>query len=160
MRDDYFKVFLNSETRWDKTQAHYNFNDEPQTSKLRRTGAEMGQHLEVFIDTICRYIPFSYLPDKLKRSSNNIQDIWNLVYEAYNVKLSNASILDWGTMKQLTGETPFCFYERLMDHIRKNLVKEDFTALGFTSPHDVQSGCGPLAQLHRFQTHCCSKEGV
>ena len=62
-RDEHFKKFLQPNTTWDPAAANYGFQDE--TDGLMRTAADLEDDLNVFLNLISGYLPFSFLKEKL-----------------------------------------------------------------------------------------------
>ena len=85
-------------TVWDASINRGFTTDEP--TGLRRDPETLAADLEGFLDCVGSYTPFDYLSDKLKAESNNIQSVWDILYETYDVELSTTNFMDYASMRR------------------------------------------------------------
>ena len=80
-RDDQYKFFLLRTTVWNPTVDNYGFQAE--TVGLQRAAPEIKEDLEVFLNLISGFLPFSFLRERLEKNTTSMKDVWNLIFEVY-----------------------------------------------------------------------------
>ena len=136
-RDSFYKGFLLENAVWNGSQENYgqeaDVQGEAPNRIVLRTAADKAGDLEDFLNTLAGYLPFPYLTEKIVKSSRNLQNIWDIIYDHYGVNVSSESLLDYVSIKQTTGETYRQFFDRLLSHARLHLPKANITVDGVTS---------------------------
>ena len=85
-RCPYYGLFLLPSTRW-TSSGNRGFTSAEQTG-LKRDPATLAADLEGFLDCIGSYCPFDYIGQKLREESTNIQNVWDILYEIYDLEIS------------------------------------------------------------------------
>ena len=131
-RCPYYGLFLLPATSWDDSPTR-GFVTE--TSGLKRDVPTLVADLEGFLDCIASFLPFDYLGDKLKRETNNITQVWNIIYEVYDAELTTTNFLDYGSMSRQEDETYRGYYNRLVGFVRQHLPQEAISSEGVSCPN-------------------------
>ena len=129
-RDDCYKLFFKSNTRWDYHLPDYGFSE---NDDEERSPDEIAEDLTDLLNTLASYLPHSYLTDKLLRNTKCWSDVWNIIHDHYNVQVSSESLLDFESMNQREGETHRQFYERLLQHVKEHLAPADVKVENITN---------------------------
>ena len=130
-RDDHFKRFLLAGATWNPAARHHGFQAE--TDGLRRPAADVADDLNVFLNLISGFLPFSFLKEKLELDTKNMKDVWNIIFEVYGHEITQDSFLDFADLPKDEGETHRQFFERLNSHIRRHLTPANTAAAGMNS---------------------------
>ena len=130
-RDDHFKRFLLAGAAWNPARPHHGFQAE--TDGLRRPAADVADDLNVFLNLISGFLPFSFLKEKLELDTKNMKDVWNIIFEVYGHEITQDSFLDFADLPKDEGETHRQFFERLNSHIRRHLTPANVAAAGMNS---------------------------
>ena len=112
-RDSIYKQFLAKNFTWDPSQVNYGLvtvGDD--TAEARK------ENLEDFLYTLAGFLPHSYLTDKIVKDSKSLQQCWNIIYEHYNVQITQETFLDFESLRKEPGENYRQFYEKLLQHSR------------------------------------------
>ena len=131
-RCPYYGYFLAPSTSWNSS-ANRGFQT-PEPTGLKRDQQTLATDLDGFLDCIGSYTPFDYLGDKLKKESTNIDSVWELLYEVYDVEINTTNFMDYALMRREPEESYRSFYNRLVGYMRQHLPKSSITADGVTSP--------------------------
>ena len=100
---------------------------------LKRTPAILKQDLVAFLETISGYLPHAYVTDSLVSGT---KDVWTVIEDLYGAEVSAMSFLQPISFRREPGETHKQFYERLVDHCRTHLVREDVKVEGRATVSD------------------------
>ena len=130
-RNDQYKKFLLPTTTWNPAAANKGQADE--TTGLKRTAAEVSEDLEIFLNLVSGYMPFSFLKEKLETDTKGINDVWNIIFEVYRHETTQDSFLNCADLPKDEGETHRQYYERLNSHVRRHLTPPNVTAGGMNS---------------------------
>ena len=120
-RCPYMGTFLVPTTTWDPQEECYGFEDERGNDGRKKE--EIYADLEGFFETIGGFCPHDYMSQKLLTSTKNIQDVWNILYEAFDAEVNPGSFLDYISLKKETGETYRNFWNRLVGYVEQHLAK-------------------------------------
>ena len=131
-RCPYYGLFLLPSTVWDSSNTR-GFSA-PEPTGLKRDVQTLAADLDGFLDCIASYCPFDYVGDKLKSESVNLQTVWDILHEIYDLELSSSNFLDYASMVREPEESYRGYYNRLVGFIRQHLPKEQITAEGVSSP--------------------------
>ena len=74
IRDEHFKLFLQAGTTWNLALPDAGFL-RPEAAGLRRPAAQLAEDVEVFLNLIAGFLPFSFLKDRLEMDTRNINDV-------------------------------------------------------------------------------------
>ena len=124
-RDSIYKKFLASGFRW-TTDLDYGFSDRTDDDgNVVETKVAQKENLEDFLHTLAGFLPHSYLTDKIVRGSKSLEECWNIIYEHYNVQITQETFLDFESLKKEPAENYRQFYEKLLQHSRLHLADND-----------------------------------
>ena len=132
-RDSFYKGFLLPGATWDANSPNFGQSADRDQDSVLRSAQDKGEDLRDFLHTLVGYLPFPYLTEKIINGTKNLEEVWDVVYEHYGLKLSGESLLDFASMSQLQGETYRQFYDRLLSHVRLHLPKADIEVDGISS---------------------------
>lgn len=135
-RDSFYKGFLLPNAEWNYAADHYGQADDVQGGNVIRSAADKAGDLEDFLNTLAGYLPFPYLTEKIVKSSSKLEDVWDTIYDHYGVNVSSESMLDYVSIKQVSGETYRQFFDRLLSHARLHLPKANISVDGVTTGAD------------------------
>ena len=130
----YYSYFLAHNVKWDNS-ANRGFTT-AETTGLKRSPAALAADLEGFISTIGTYLPFDYVTEKLLQETTDLQSVWSMIYEIYDVELVTTNYLNYALMSRESGETYRNYYNRLVGFTRQHLPSTRVTAEGIVSPDD------------------------
>ena len=130
-RCPYYGLFLLPSTRW-TSSGNRGFTSAEQTG-LKRDPATLAADLEGFLDCIGSYCPFDYIGQKLREESTNIQNVWDILYEIYDLEISTSNFLDYALMSREPEESYRSYFNRLVGFVRQHLPKTEIQAEGVTS---------------------------
>lgn len=122
-RDDSFRIFFKPNFQWNPNAPNYGLSDE--NGEEGRSAEELCHDLMDLLNIMAGYLPNSYLTDKILKSTTNWEDVYGIIYEHYNVKITSESLLDFESMHKLSDETHHQFYERLLQHAKQHLAPKD-----------------------------------
>ena len=116
-RDSIYKQFLATNFTWDPSQANYGLATVgTDTAEARK------ENLEDFLYTLAGFLPHSYLTDKIVKDTKSLQQCWNIIYEHYNVQVTQETFVDFESLKKEPAENYRQFYEKLLQHSRLHLA--------------------------------------
>ena len=78
-----------------------------------------------FLHHLSGFLPHSYLTSKLVENTTKLEDIWDIIYEHYNVQVTPETFLDGEAIRQEPNENYRQFYERLLQHAKLHLAPVD-----------------------------------
>ena len=130
-KDDTYKVFFQPNMQWDPSQNEYGLLDE--THGLKREANELCEDLLDLLNTLAGYLPHSYLTEKIVGSTKNWEDVFSIIHDHYNVKVSSESMMDFEMLFKTAEETHRQFYERLLQHTRKHLAPANVKVENYTN---------------------------
>ena len=142
-RDGYYKGFLLPDVTWNSTRPNYGQTDDVQDGVIVRTALDKSEDLKDFLNTIVGYLPFPYLTEKIVSGTTSLQQVWDIIYEHYGLKITNESLLDYVSIQKLQGESYRQFFDRMLSHARLHLPPAGSTADGIiTAPGGEQMSIG------------------
>ena len=103
-RDSYFKCFLLPNAQWDPTAEHYGQRPERSEGVITRSAEDKSEDLKDFLNTLIGYLPFPYLTEKILNATKNLQEVWDIIFEHYGIKVFSESLLDFPAMALTEGE--------------------------------------------------------
>ena len=116
-RDTVYKQFLASDFTWTPNQPNYGL-----AAVGNSTAQARKENLEDFLYTLAGFLPHSYLTDKIVKDTKSLQECWDIIYEHYNVKITQETFLDFESLKKEPAENYRQFYEKLLQHSRLHLA--------------------------------------
>ena len=120
-KDETYKIFFKKDhCEWDSSQDHYGLSDE--VGGETRGKAELAEDLEDLLNTLAGYLPYSYLTDKLLKYTKGWKDVYKIIRDHYNVKVSSETLLDFESIHKNSEETHRQFFERLLQHTKQHLA--------------------------------------
>ena len=122
--DDDYKPYFSATSTWDKQAANFGLHDVVR-GDVTTTAAELAEHLQDFLELISSFLPHSYLTMKIVNDTKRLEDVWSIIYEHYNVKVTSETLLDFESLKKESQENYRMFYERLLQHSRLHLAPKD-----------------------------------
>ena len=132
-RDSYYKGFLLPEVTWNARADNFGQTDDVVNGTVVRSALDKGEDLKDFLHTLVGYLPFPYLTEKVVNGSSNLEQVWDLLYEHYGLKVTGETMLDFMSLSQLPGESPRQYFDRLMSHARLHLTPPNLTVDGIES---------------------------
>ena len=157
-KDDIYRWFFHPRMQWDSDQGNYGLRDEVEGHK--RQADELCEDLQDLLSTLAGYLPHSYLTEKILKTTKNWEDVFNVIYDHYNVKISSESMLDFELIHKTAGETHRQFYERLLHHTRQHLAPANVKMENITNATaDTMSislmNMVALQWIRKTNPHCC-----
>ena len=119
-RDECYKIFFKSGTQWDPNQRSYGLQDEVDGDQ--RNAADLCEDLCDLLNTLAGYLPHSYLTDKIVTQTKNWDEVYQVIFDHYNVQVTSESLLDFESIHKNAEETHRQFYERLLQHAKQHLA--------------------------------------
>ena len=121
-RDSYYKGFLLPNVTWNARAENFGQVDDVVNDVVVRSAQDKGEDLKDFLHTLVGYLPFPYLTEKVVNGSSNLEQVWDLLYDHYGLKVTGETLLDFMTLSQLPGESHRQYFDRLMSHTRLHLA--------------------------------------
>ncbi len=134
--DIYFSKFVQAGTTWNVTAANWGFEDEPNTSDLKRTAAQMMEDCKMFLETLASYVPDDYLVEKISKTTSNMAGVWEVLEQYYGIALNSDTFLQIDKMTKKDVESYRQFYLRMEGLVSKHLTKGNIKVEDVTSPLD------------------------
>ena len=131
-RCQFYSYFLQPGINWTNTANRGFIANE--TSGLKRTPELLASDLEGFLECLASYLPFDYVSDKLLQESTNMDTVWSIIYEIYDVEINTTHYLDYATMSRNPQETYRNYFNRLVGFVRQHLPSNRVEAEGVKSP--------------------------
>ena len=116
-KDDAFKHFLLSTTKWDFTKDMAGFTSNVGT----RTPAVLKEDLEDFLLMLASYLPHGYLTDKLVTKSTSFDSAIRIIEDHYGLTPSQETFCDLVSMSRLPDEPYRQYFDRLVAFVSKHL---------------------------------------
>ena len=133
-KDDNFKHFLASTTRWDFTLENAGFV----ANVGSRTPGNLKDDLEDFLLLLASYLPHGYLTDKLLSKSKSFESALAIIEDHYGLTPSQETFCDLINMSRQPDEPYRHFFDRLVafktKHLMKRATDEKSTVDGVTIP--------------------------
>ena len=107
-RDADYKNLIKTTNTWDPSAENYGFVDEPGDGKK---ADELAEDMVDLLRTLAGYLPHSYLTTRIVEDTKSWEDVWSIIYEHYNVKITSESLLNFESLNKEVGETHRQFYE-------------------------------------------------
>lgn len=135
-RDDNLKEFFARDTTWDQSRDNYGFGGENAATKA--------DCLEGLLDTIAGFMPGPYLTAKLTRQANSMKDVFDIIWEHYDVNPNPSTFLDFAEFELSKEERYIDLYYRMLYHAEMHLVKQGAVVDGVQVQRDE-----PLTISHK-----------
>jgi len=119
-RDDDFKPFFKAGQAWSHATANYGLVDD-----ANEEAADKAKHLEGLLTAIASHLPFPYLTTKILEDTKSMKDVFEIIYQQYQVQPSSLTFLDYARLRRQSEESPLTFYERLLRHARTHLAPKN-----------------------------------
>ena len=120
-RDDTFRPFLSASFKWDPAKRHFGFTNET-TGDSVYEASEKAEDFSDLLNVLSGFLPHSYLTARLAKDTSCWQDVWDLIYQHYECKISSDTFFDFENLKKESDENHLQFYERLLQHARLHLA--------------------------------------
>ena len=130
-RDDCYKIFFKTGTQWNPSHENYGLQEERDGD--RRSAADLSEDLKDLLNTLAGYLPHSYLTDKIVNNTKNWDEVYEVIFDHYNVKVTSESLLDFESIHKKAEETHRQFYERLLQHTKQHLAPANVKAENLTN---------------------------
>ena len=88
-RDSYYKSFLLPDATWDPRAENYGQTADNENTGITRSALDKGEDLKDFLHTLAGYLPFPYLTEKIVSGSNNLNNVWDIIYDHYGVNITS-----------------------------------------------------------------------
>ena len=121
-RDDTFRPFLSASFKWDPAQTNFGFTNETNEEGDVYDANEKAENFPDLLNVLSGFLPHSYLTSRISKDTKCWQDVWDIIYQHYNCKISSDSFLDFESLKKESDENYLQFYERLLQHTRLHLA--------------------------------------
>ena len=125
-RDDTFRRFLGSDFKWDPMKTDFGFTpdkDATNPSIITVTAKDKAEDFTDLLNVLSGFLPHSYLTTRISKDTKCWSDIWDLIYQHYNCKVSGDTLLDFEALKRESDENYLQFFERLLQHARLHLAQ-------------------------------------
>ena len=63
------------------------------------------------------------MTERFESATKSLQDVWDILDDIYNIKITSSSLLDFAGLKKMNTESHRQFFERLANYIRQHLAK-------------------------------------
>ena len=132
-RCQFYSYFLQPNLTWNNgLNRGFSTNE---TTGLKRTPQLLASDLEGFLECLASYLPFDYVSEKLLQESTDMDSVWLIIYEIYDVEVNTTHYLDHATMSRNPQETYRNYFNRLVGFVRQHLPKDRVEAEGIRSPN-------------------------
>ena len=121
-RDDTFRPFLSASLKWDPSQSNFGFTNETNEEGGVYEASEKAEDFADLLNVLSGFLPHSYLTSRISKDTKCWQDVWDIIYQHYNCKISSDSFLDFENLKKESDENYLQYYERLLQHTRLHLA--------------------------------------
>ena len=121
-RDDTFRPFLSTSLKWDPSQTNFGFTNETNDGGDVYEASEKAENFADLLNVLSGFLPHSYLTSKISKDTKCWQDVWDIIYQHFNCKISSDSFLDFENLKKESDENYLQYYERLLQHTRLHLA--------------------------------------
>ena len=125
-RDDTFCPFLSTSFKWDPEKRNFEFSDDPLTD-LPEDGsayqaAEKYEDFTDLLNVLSGSLPNSYLTARITKDTTCWKEVWDLIYQHYECKVSRDTFLDFESLRKESDENHIQYYERLLQHATLHLA--------------------------------------
>ena len=114
-RDDNVRGFFARDKTWDPALQNYGFVGEE--------AATQADHLEGLLDTISGFMPGPYLTARLTKHTKSMQDVFNVIWQHYDVNPNPDTFLDFADLSLQSSERYIDLYYRMLYHMEMHLLK-------------------------------------
>ena len=160
-KDETYKLFFRKNYKWDQSKENFDLKDEKDgDGVVLRKAEDLSEDLEDLLNTLAGYLPHSYLTDKILKETRNFDDIWRIIHDHYNVKVTSESLLDFESLHKKSEETHRQFYERLLQHTKQHLAPKNVKVENFTTTEDEtnvslshEHGCSAMAEENKLGSY-------
>ena len=120
-RDPILAPFLN--TNW-----NYNANNMGFTQPIADVQpAQLAINCKQFLSHVNSFMANPYSRKAIERRTTNVESIWTLLREKYNVTKSAESLLDIGNLAYDKSESYACFFEKVVYYVEMNMAPANTT---------------------------------
>ena len=124
-RDDTFRPFLSTSFKWDPEKPNFGLSDDPPTDPEGVSAYQAAEKCEDFTDllnVLSGFLPNSYLTARITKDTTCWKEVWDLIYQHYECKISSDTFLDFESLRKESDENHLQYYERLLQHARLHLA--------------------------------------
>ena len=132
--DVYFGHFVHADTTWNVAAEDWGFDNEPATSQLKRTKAQLKSDCSMFLETLASYLPCDYLVEKITRTTTSMAGVWELIDQFYGIQLTSETFLALAKLTKKPTESHRQFYLRIEGFVSKHLSKAGVKVEDVTVP--------------------------
>ena len=132
--DVYFSKFVQTGAKWKVTAVNWGFEDEPDTSDLKRKADQLKQDCMMFLETLASYLPDDYLVEKISSSTEDMAGVWEIIEQYYGIALNSDTFLQIDKMSKKDVESYRQYYLRMEGLVSKHLTKGGIKIEDVTSP--------------------------
>ena len=112
-RSKQFQEFFRRTTTWDCTADNYGLEGDDTLDRA--------DNLESLLDTLASFLPGPYITHKITKTSTNISSVWDIIWEHYDVKPSQATFLDYNELSMSSDDRPIDLYDKMIYHAINHL---------------------------------------
>ena len=134
--DIYFSKFVQAGAKWNVNAPDWGFTDEPDTSDLKRTKAQLKEDCKMFLETLASYVPDDYLVEKISKTTEDMDGVWTILEQYYGISINSDTFLQIDKMQKKDVESYRQFYLRMEGMVSKHLTKGNVKVEDVTSPAD------------------------
>ena len=100
-RDDTFRPFLNTTFTWHQDKKHFGFTDGKDGVP---SAAQQYEDFTDFLNVLSGFLPHFYLTTRIAKDTSCWDDVWDLIYQHYNCKVSGDTLLDFEALRKESDE--------------------------------------------------------
>ena len=89
--------------------------------------AQRAANCKIFLSHVNSFLPNPYSRNAIAKRSTNVESIWTLLREKYNVTKSAETLLDIGNLKHDKTESYASFFQKVVYYIEMNLAPANIT---------------------------------
>ena len=121
-RDKTFYPFLSNSLKWDPSQTNFGFSNVTNSEGDVYEASDRAEDFTDLLNVLSGFLPHSYLTARISKDTKCWQDVWDIIYQHYNCKISGDILLDFENLKNESDENYLQYYERLLQHTRLHLA--------------------------------------
>ena len=121
-RDKTFYPFLSTSLKWDPLQTNFGFTNVTNGEGDVYEASDRAEDFTDLLNVLSGFLPHSYLTARISQDTKCWQDVWDIIYQHYNCKISSDTLLDFENLKKESDENYLQYYERLLQHTRLHLA--------------------------------------
>ena len=125
-RDATFRPFMSLKFKWDPAKKDFGFTDEVSTGDdeddSAYTAEDKAEDFTDLLNVLSGFLPHSYLTARISKDTKCWKDVWDLIYQHYDCKVSGDTLLDFESLKKDSDENYLQYFERLLQHARLHLA--------------------------------------